>query len=234
MLSHHTRKSGNVDLSIEDSRGASALVDAVRFGRVLNVMSIEQAEAAGLTKLERRKYLRIDPDLGKPNMTERTDTVTWFKLMSVDLQNTDPDPDDNVFTRAAIISDKIGVLTTWQYPDKAARKAANKIRCTNGAICRVLDALGSKLLWRRDPQATDWVGDVIAEVIGIDIDGDQNKANRAKIAKLVEDWVIAGYLRPVMGKDELRRPRKFVAVGARPKGDPEGYPLNDDDAADLF
>ena len=48
-LAHHTKKLGGDEANSESLRGAKALVDAARSNRVLNRMTKEEAERAGLT-----------------------------------------------------------------------------------------------------------------------------------------------------------------------------------------
>ena len=69
MLVHHVRKTYGEDATIEDSRGASALVAAVRTARTLNVMSKKEAEDMGIDPAKRRQYFRSDN--GKSNMAVR-------------------------------------------------------------------------------------------------------------------------------------------------------------------
>ena len=47
-LVHHVRKVGDVEVTVEDARGASALLSAVRSARVLNRMTQDEAEKAGV------------------------------------------------------------------------------------------------------------------------------------------------------------------------------------------
>jgi phage/plasmid primase-like uncharacterized protein len=202
MLAHHSRKTqGNGDVSIEDSRGAIALVNAVRSGRVLNMMNIGEAEAIGLTRYQRRSYFRIDSDLGKANMVQAAEDATWFKLISVDLENNPFGSDDEV-----------GVVTQWQYP------MATKPEFTNADIRRAQDRIDQGT-WRLDQRAQShpWVGVPIAEVFGINLDIEQNKK---RMVKLINDWRIKGYLRVEDRPDASRRERTFVLVGDRPPIDP--------------
>ena len=47
-IAHHTRKTGGIAVTIEDSRGASALTNVARVRRAINKMSEPQARAAGI------------------------------------------------------------------------------------------------------------------------------------------------------------------------------------------
>jgi hypothetical protein len=58
---HHTGKlrPGQLDATVEDGRGASAIVWAVRSARVFNSMTPEEAAKLGLSEDERRLHIRI-------------------------------------------------------------------------------------------------------------------------------------------------------------------------------
>src|SRR5262249_34281525 len=88
-LSHHTRKPGigASELTADDARGASAIRDAVRSMRVLNVMSAAEASQLGLDEFDRASYFRVDR--GKANMAPPAKKASWFKFEGVDLANGD-------------------------------------------------------------------------------------------------------------------------------------------------
>jgi hypothetical protein len=46
-LSHHARKTGGGEVTVEDGRGASALLAAVRSARSVNTMTRDEADTAG-------------------------------------------------------------------------------------------------------------------------------------------------------------------------------------------
>jgi hypothetical protein len=96
---HHTRKpaAGQEEFSVMDSRGAGAIVDAVRSARVLNVMSKSEADRAGIDEVDRRYHFRLDK--GKANMAPPA-AARWYKFSSLDIPN----------------GDNVGVVTAWAYP----------------------------------------------------------------------------------------------------------------------
>ena len=100
---HHTRKPapGQEELSVIDSRGAGAIIDAVRSARVLNTMSKTEADNAGIDDVDRRLHFRIDK--GKANMAPPT-AAKWHKFVGVELPN----------------SDNVGVATPWDFPGQGA------------------------------------------------------------------------------------------------------------------
>src|SRR5258708_20539944 len=82
-LVHHSRKSsaGETEITVESSRGGKALTDGCRSVRVLNRMSKEEGESAGVENP--RVHFRTYID--KSNLAPPAETSTWFKLESVDL-----------------------------------------------------------------------------------------------------------------------------------------------------
>jgi hypothetical protein len=65
---HHVGKPkpGQVENTVEDARGASAIIWAVRSARVNNFMTPEEAKRLGINEDERRLHIRITN--GKANM----------------------------------------------------------------------------------------------------------------------------------------------------------------------
>jgi RecA-family ATPase len=101
-LSHHTRKlapgSGADDYGIDDMRGAGSIKDAMRAVRMLNYMSRQDAENAGLLEMERTIHFRIDR--AKANYSPPAKTAVWRKFVNVDLPN----------------GDAVGVVVPWLFP----------------------------------------------------------------------------------------------------------------------
>ena len=106
-LSHHTRKGpagSSGDHTSDDARGASAIRDAVRMMRVLNIMSKEDASSLGLDEFARLSYFRVDR--GKANTVPPAKSATWRKFESVHLAN----------------DDDVGVVAPWDHPDAEAAR----------------------------------------------------------------------------------------------------------------
>jgi hypothetical protein len=94
---HHTRKPapGQEELSVMDSRGAVAIINAVRSARVLNTMSRAEADKHRIDDVDRRLHFRVDN--GKANMAPPT-AARWYKFASIALPN----------------ADNVGVVTMWE------------------------------------------------------------------------------------------------------------------------
>jgi hypothetical protein len=197
MIVHHARKTTNGAISIDDSRGAKALIDAARASRVLNTMSEHDAEVAEIEECERRSYFRSDN--GKGNLTP-AEFTSWFKLENVDIEN---------HPCALGNGDKVGVATMWSYPETP------EIRITEADVIRIQQTIGVGGKWRKDSRTEDepWVGKAIAEVLGIDL---RNAANRKAVNKIVKDWLRSGLLKVEERLDANRKKRKYVDAGSPP------------------
>lgn len=189
-LVHHTRKlqAGGAN-TVEDGRGASSLLYAVRSARVLNAMSQDEAEKAGVEKP--REFFRVTA--GKGNFAP-VDGSEWYKLASVSLGNDDGND--------LIEPDLVGVATPWKWPDPLAN--------VNTADLRKAQQLVSAGKYRESVQAEDWVGHAVAEALKLDT---SRRADKAKISTLLKLWIGTGMFVVVNGKDAKGTERKFVEVG---------------------
>jgi RecA-family ATPase len=133
-LSHHTRKlppgsgDGDVFYDIDDARGVKAITDAMRAVRLLNYMSKQDAENAGLMEMERTSYFRIDR--GKANYSAPAKTVTWRRFVNVDLPN----------------GDAVGVITPWLFPGQDGVPSPERLEAERKAEHVFLEILRRRTL----------------------------------------------------------------------------------------
>jgi hypothetical protein len=186
-LVHHVRKTNGAEITVEDGRGASALIAAARSVRVLNPMSKDEAASAGV-EVERRRFF-FRSDIGKANLAPGEKAV-WFNLVSVSLEN---GPDGG---------DKVGVVTKWDWP--------NPLDGVTVATLRAVQAAVAHGRWRENVQAGDWVGIAVAKVLRLD---PKDKAARKKISGLMKIWTAHGMFVVVTGKDRKGEDRPYVEVG---------------------
>lgn len=184
-LVHHVRKnSGTEQLTVDDARGASSLIAAVRSARVLNRMAQDEGEKAGVD--DHRLYFRVDN--GKSNLAPPM-AATWRRFVSVSLDN-GPTPDF------------VGVVEAWKWPDPF-----------DGVTTADLMAVQKRISdgqWRESDKATDWAGRAVAEVLGLD---PSDKAVRASVRRMIKTWVSTGALRVVERQDKERHKRPYIEVG---------------------
>jgi hypothetical protein len=192
---HHMRKvaagGSNGDRTIDDSRGAIALVNTARSARVLNIMSDNERQRANVLPEHRTLHFRIDN--GKTNMQPPGEKAEWRKLVSVPLGNaTNDEPEDWV-----------GVVTKWEMPG-----------ALDGITTEHLDQVREMVRtrkYRADSRASSaWVGQAVAEVLGLNL---EKETDRAKVKAVLKEWFASGALIKVNGKDEKGTERPFVAVG---------------------
>jgi hypothetical protein len=184
-LLHHTRKTGGAEVSVEDGRGAGAVVSASRSARTVNRMNKDEAEKAGIDTKTAWRYLKIDN--GKASMFSHPEHADWYRLVSVPLGN----------------GDDVGVVVGWLWPDAFAGVTVRDLRAAQKAVSE-----GGP--WRSNQQATMWVGKPIAKALKLDI---KDKADRQKIKTLLETWIKTGMFVEVEGQDDDRHQVTFVEVG---------------------
>lgn len=190
-LVHHTRKLNGEEGTTESGRGATALLAAARSGRVLNRMSDDEKAAAGIAN-DPATYFSITRD--KSNLAP-AGKREWRRMASVDLGNgVDLEP-----------SDSVGVVVAWEWPDAfdgvTVRDLLEVQRAVDSA-CR--DGKPPRF----SDQASDWVGVIIAEIIGLDA-----KDDRTRIKKLLAEWLKNKALMKVEHEDAKRNKRPCVEVG---------------------
>ena len=187
-LVHHSRKTNGAEVTVEDGRGAVALLAAARSARALNQMS--EAEAARLGIDHRRHYFRVDS--GKSNLTPPVDGAQWYRMVNHTLDNGPMRTD----------GDKVGVVTRWEPPDPMATMTPEHLKVVQNVV-----ASGD---WRKDHQSSNWVGYAVAKALAMNAD---NPQERARITAMVKTWLGTGALEVVMKLDSSRRERPHVVVG---------------------
>lgn len=182
-LSHHSRKTGGAEVTVEDGRGAVALINACRTVRALNAMTPEEAKQCDLD-YRRGEFFRVDD--GKTNMALPAAKAGWYRMASVDLHNGPLGP---TFPGG----DQVGVATAWNRPNPMAG-------ITDMDFERVALVIKSGS-WRKNEQANAWVGYAVAQGIPrLSVAKD-----RAKIKALIKHWLAQGKLVEVSRIDPERR-----------------------------
>lgn len=191
-LVHHVRKgNGSQDgYSVEDARGGSSLIGAVRSARVLNVMSKDEAERLSVEPEHRRLHFRVDD--GKANMAPPMDRAVWRKLVGVGLGNgNETGPED-----------KVGVVTAWEMPGVLDEVTAQHVEEMRREVRR-----GE---YRQNIQAGNWAGYKVGEIVGFDA---SSPAGKARAKAILATWIATKALKIEQRLDEQRRQRQFVTAG---------------------
>ena len=187
-LVHHARKTNGTEVTVEDGRGAVALLAAARSARSLNQMTEDEAAKHGIKN--RRLYFRVDN--GKANLAPPADAAEWYKLHNVTLRNGPYSSD----------GDQVGVVTTWEVPDAMAGMTPDHLKIVQNVV-----ASGE---WRKDTQSPNWVGFAVSKALNLNVSDPQDKA---RIKHLLKTWLESGALEVVSKPDSSRRDRLFVVVG---------------------
>lgn len=140
LLVHHVRKLGGMEATAEAARGAGSLIAAARSCRVLNRMTKEEAEKAGLETHAR--HFRVADD--KTNLAPAAEDAEWFEMVSVELGN----------------GDNVGVVTPWEWPNPLDGVSVSDLLAVQKAV--------DGKCHRANVQAKEWVGHAVADVLGID------------------------------------------------------------------
>jgi hypothetical protein len=188
-LVHHTRKLNGGEASVEDSRGGSALIGAVRSGRALNPMTPDEAAKAGLdTHID---HFRIEA-AGKNNLSRSAPHSTWYKRVGITIAN----------------GDEVASLEPWKWPDAFEGVSSNDALRVWGLV------KSANPPPRYSSQSTNWVGNIVAEVLGLDL---EDKNHRARVNTMIGTWL----KNKVLAVEELNdsrqgRPVKIVVAGQNP------------------
>jgi hypothetical protein len=192
----HSRKSiAGQAKSVEDARGASSQIGAVRDARLIIRMTEEEATTMGIEPEQAFRHIRVGDT--KANMTPHPDSVRWLKLESVSLANaTDAENADNQKP------DSVQVVTEFKAPT-----------LFDGISWQAIDAamriLGSKP-HRASPQANDWAGHAIGVILDIDT---RDKGGKRRMLRMLDAWLASGALVLEQQHDEARRPRDYILLG---------------------
>jgi hypothetical protein len=166
--------------------------------RVINRMTTDEATAAQIKEKDRKRYFRVDDD-GKANMTAPAESATWFKLISVPLEND--------VSRPGAPGDEIGVVTRWKLPGVFDGTPPH-------ALARVQAEIDAGGPWAKDSQASDWAGHAIARVLEVDATEEPGKT---RVKALLKAWIASGALKVGSSPNPKRRghDRPTIIVGDR-------------------
>ncbi|UVO29926.1 AAA family ATPase [Bradyrhizobium arachidis] len=189
MVVHHTRKPKGDAASADDTRGASALVNAARYVRVLEPMTAEEAKSFSIHESKRRLHFRtID---GKANLIPPAEKSDWYRLESFNLGNGRGFEDQG---------DDVGVATRYVPP---VTPEQDRLANLTLADCTAAFANGA---WRLDVRASPWVGDQLARHLGISA-----TAKKADVSKAIAKAIDRGWLEVFTALVD-RKPKEWVKL----------------------
>lgn len=199
-LSHHPRKTGNQPVTIEDARGASALIGAARGKRVLNRMTMadwEQTQKTDrpVTEDDKQHFIRIDSETNLSPATK----ASWI----------------HIETQRSSNGHSEGVATQWDFPMMEDLVAASD------EINDALKLISKGGPWRKSAQSTNeqWIGVPIAKALKLD---PKNKMHRKQLTDLIDEWLKDGILKEITVKGANGKMRPYIEAGHYSASNNEG------------
>jgi hypothetical protein len=171
---HHTRKvqSSTDSLSVDDARGGSALVAAVRNARIVSRMTKEQGEALGVDEFI--DYMKIEP-FGKSNLGRPLDKYLWYKKVANMLPN----------------YDEVVAIEEWTPPTTFDGISDEKIRsCLKEIKNTHLYLLASHRATSSETKIS--IYEFIANFFELNL---EDKADKRKVYNIVKGWLDTDVLR---------------------------------------
>lgn len=179
-LSHHVRKSiqgVTGELTVDDTRGGSSIVNAVRSCRVINRMNGDEAGIAKVSSDKQSSYIRVDK--GKRNMAP-PDKATWWHIVSVDLPN----------------GDNVQAIERYEFPSPFAGLSTASVDW----VQKLLKEGGPR---RASSQSEDWLGHEIGRHCGrTDTD---TKGGAIWANKIIGEWIRNKVFKKVALRDPVTR-----------------------------
>ncbi|WFU44198.1 AAA family ATPase [Bradyrhizobium sp. CB82] len=193
-LVHHTRKLGPGESisTVDDARGASAILGAVRSARTFNFMTPPEAAKLGISDDERRRHIKIEN--GKSNQGP-IGAAHWIKIEVEKLPN----------------GDDVACSTLWIPPNPFDGVSVSDIE--------VVQKVVQGGAFRADSQSPEWLGWWMAENLPhLNIktrhsDKPRDKAEVARLNSILKIWEKNKVIAIEPRKDEKRRERRFYIVG---------------------
>jgi RecA-family ATPase len=208
-LCHHSGKpkEGRSETAVEDSRGASAIIWAVRSARTLNFMTPEEATKLGIAEDQRRLHVRVAN--GKANMAPIGKAV-WMRLVIEILPN----------------GDEIAVSSSWKPPNPF-----EGVTVADMELARNWSRTGE---YRSDSRSPEWLGYKLAEHLHLAVShGDRGPIGAthdiAKVKQIIAQWLKNKVLATEERSDSKSRRRTFIVPGSYAPS-PQANGLSDDDA----
>jgi hypothetical protein len=187
---HHPGKPkpGQAENTVDDARGASAFIWAVRSARVFNFMTPDEAKRLGIAEDDRRLHIRISN--GKANMGP-LGKADWIKIEVENMPN----------------GDEIACASSWKPPDPF-----QGVSTADMHKCRTLAQTGA---YRANIRSAEWIGYVIADMLNIKVahGADNNREDLTRIKQIVKTWIKNGVLAIEKRKDSSRKDREFIIPG---------------------
>jgi hypothetical protein len=204
---HHVKKGagvGKAEVTADSGRGAGALKDKARSVRVINTMTAAEATKAGVSVDDRFDYFRVGN--GKSNLTKRSGRSEWRRMVSVNLDN------GRHFWEPG---DSVGVVVQWKWPS-----AASAIEAVEPDDFDRIAAVIAEGNCRANIQAKEWVGKVVADLLGLDL---EIKDDKNHIKLMIAGWIQDGRIQVVRRRcPDKREEKDFIDLVEAPHPESSG------------
>lgn len=201
---HHLRKVSDREATVEDARGAVSLIGAARSVRVLNRMTEEQANQAGVSSEDRHGHFSVT--YGKSNLTPLSNKLDWRRLHSVALGNGEYGPKGMPLMGKG--QDYAPVVTEWKWPTKD-----DIAESVDGDVRRQVLVTLANQNHRKSDQSSEWAGYVLASALGIHVETTKAMtADKKRVKAILEAWIATGILSIVSEPDPKHLDRKIEFV----------------------
>jgi hypothetical protein len=191
-IAHHSKKlqAGQEEATVEDGRGASGIIYAVRSARVFNFMTAQEASKLGISEDDRRLHVRVSN--GKANMGP-LGKAEWLKIVVEKLAN----------------GDEIACSSSWKPTDPFSGVCSSHMR-----RCCELAQTGAYGIDSRSP---DWIGYPVAKMLDINIahGAENDPQDVTRIKQVLATWIKNKVLATETREDSKRRKRVYVIPGPR-------------------
>jgi hypothetical protein len=195
-LVHHPRKlaPGESNTTVDDARGASAVLGAVRVARTFNFMTTAEAAQIGIAEDDRRRHVRIENGKNNPGPIGK---AHWVRIEVVNLAN----------------GDAVAVSSSWTPPNPFDGVSINDLKLVQNRV-----QTGE---FRADSRSPDWLGWWMAEnlpMLNIKTrhrDQPRNKAEVSRLNSILKTWVKNNALEIETRRDDKSRKRDFFVSSAQ-------------------
>lgn len=206
-LVHHVRKLNGGEVTIEDARGASALISAARSARALARMTKGEGVRLGLDGGRARRLFRFADAQSNLALPAGADEE-WMELRSVDVGNgvVDLASGDGADADGWFVQgDSVGVVAIWEGAGTASPgEDGAPIDEMRAKLCEIVRG-GT---WKKDHRSGDaWIGNAVAQAYKLDT---ADTSDRARARSIVTDFIRSGVLVEVSRYDASRNMRVFV------------------------
>jgi hypothetical protein len=209
-LVHHPRKlaPGESNATVDDARGASAVLAAVRLARTFNFMNTAEAAQLGIAEDDRRRHVRIENGKNNPGPIGK---AHWVRIEVVNLAN----------------GDAVACSSSWTPPNPFDGVSITDLKLVQNRV-----QTGA---FRADSRSPDWLGWWMAEnlpMLNIKTrhrDQPRNKAEVARLNSILKTWQKNNALEIETRSDDKRRQRDFFVVGTQVEIPQTTRPADDDD-----